>query len=68
MPFVTKQVMLIALLQRPEGATNAEVVAATEWQSHTVRGALSGAIKKKLGLSVTSEKVEECARVYRIED
>jgi hypothetical protein len=43
-----------------------EIVAATGWQPHTVRGAISGALKKKLGLSVTSEKVDDRGSVYRI--
>ena len=43
-----------------------EIVAATGWQPHTVRGAIAGALKKKLGLDVTSEKVEGRGRVYRI--
>ena len=59
---------MIDLLRRPEGATIEEITAATVWQSHTVRGAMSGALKKKLGLLITSEKVEERGRVYRIED
>ena len=58
---------LIAMLQRPEGATIAEIVTATKGQSHTVRGAFAGALKKKLGLSVTSEKVEGGERVYRLD-
>ncbi|WBQ09906.1 DUF3489 domain-containing protein [Hyphomonadaceae bacterium ML37] len=62
----TKQEMLIAMLRAPEGATIEEIVAATGWQSHTVRGAMSGALKKKLGLEVTSEKVEGRGRVYAI--
>jgi hypothetical protein len=61
----TKQQMLIDLLKRPEGATLDEIVAATEWQKHTARGAMSGALKKRLGLTITSEK-EERGRVYRI--
>ena len=67
-PRQTKQQIMIDLLRRPEGATIEEITAATEWQSHTVRGAMSGALKKKLGLKITSEKVEERGRVYRIED
>ena len=61
----TKQAQLIAMLRRREGATIAQIVAATGWQPHTVRGAFAGALKKKLGLTVTSEKVEG-TRVYRI--
>jgi len=49
---------MIAMLRRPEGATIAQICEATEWQSHTVRGAFAGALKKKRGLEVTSEKVE----------
>ncbi|MET4701722.1 hypothetical protein ABIE65_004770 [Constrictibacter sp. MBR-5] len=62
----TKQALLINMLRRDEGATIEEVVAATGWQSHTVRGAIAGALKRKLQLDVTSEKVEGRGRVYRI--
>ena len=62
----TKQATLIAMLRAPEGATIEEIMAATGWQSHTVRGAMAGALKKKLGLEVTSEKVEGRGRVYKI--
>ena len=61
----TKQAMLIALLQAPEGATMDEIVAATSWLAHTARGAMSGALRKKLGLVVTSAKEEGRGRVYR---
>lgn len=61
-----KQATLIAMLRAPDGATIAEIMEATGWQSHTVRGAMSGALKKKLGLQVTSEKVEDRGRVYKI--
>jgi len=54
------------MLERPEGATVAEVVEATNWQPHTVRGAFAGALKKRLGLTVTSEKEEDRGRVYRV--
>ena len=57
--------VLVALLQRPEGASLADAQTATGWQVHSVRGAISGAIKKKLGLEVTSEKTE-AGRIYRI--
>jgi hypothetical protein len=62
----TKQALLIDLLKRKAGATIDEVVKATGWQAHSVRGAISGTLKKKLGLDVTSEKVEGRGRVYRI--
>ncbi|TBN43603.1 DUF3489 domain-containing protein [Paracoccus subflavus] len=62
----TKQATMIAMLRAPDGATIDEIMAATGWQSHTVRGAMAGALKKKLGLEVTSEKVEDRGRVYRI--
>ena len=62
----TKEAQLIAMLRRPEGATIAQVIAATGWQAHTVRGAISGALKKKRGLEVTSEKGEKGEQVYRI--
>jgi len=62
----TKQATLITMLRAPDGATIEEIMAATGWQSHTVRGAMAGALKKKLGLEVTSEKVEDRGRVYRI--
>ncbi|MEQ5795229.1 DUF3489 domain-containing protein [Paracoccus sp. NFXS7] len=62
----TKQATLIAMLRAPDGATIEEIMAATGWQSHTVRGAFAGALKKKLGLEVSSEKVEGRGRVYRL--
>lgn len=62
----TKQATLIAMLRAPEGATIQQIVDATGWQPHTVRGAMAGALKKKLGLIVTSEKVEGRGRVYRL--
>lgn len=64
----TKQDMLITMLRAPEGATIAEIVAATGWQAHSARGAMSGVLKKKLGLTITSEKVTDRGRTYRIED
>src|SRR3981081_152706 len=54
-----------AMLRRPEGATVDEVVSATGWQRHTVRGVFSWTLKKKLGLTLASAK-EEHGRVYRI--
>jgi hypothetical protein len=60
----TKQAQLVAMLKRAEGATLAEIVQASGWQPHTVRGALAGALKKRLGLKIISEKVEGRGRVY----
>jgi hypothetical protein len=64
-PAKGKLASVIALLRRPKGANLAELCKATGWQAHSVRGAMSGAIKKKLGLKVTSEK-SEGVRTYRI--
>jgi hypothetical protein len=63
----TKQNQVIAMLRQPKGATIDEIVDATQWQRHTVRGMIAGALKKKLGLWVVSEKAER-GRVYRISD
>jgi hypothetical protein len=60
-----KIAILVERLQRPEGATTADLMAATGWQAHSVRGAIAGAIKKALGLHVFSEKTD-AGRVYRI--
>ena len=54
------------MLRRAKGATVDEIVNALEWQPHTVRGAIAGALKKKLGLEVASEKDEKRGRVYRV--
>jgi len=62
----TKQAQLIAMLNQPDGASLDEIVAATGWQAHTVRGAIAGALKRKLGLTIGSQKVEGRGRVYRI--
>ena len=62
----TKQQQMIDLMRRPKGATLVEIVEATGWQQHTIRGAMAGALKKKLGLTITSEKDEARGRVYRI--
>ena len=62
---LSKQDEVVAMLRRPEGATVDEVVCATGWQRHTVRGVFSGTLKKKLALTLASAK-EERGRVYRI--
>lgn len=56
---------MVGLLRRPEGARIDELQTATGWQAHSVRGAMSGALKKKQGLIIGSEKTE-AGRVYRI--
>lgn len=63
----SKEALVVSMLQRPEGATIEQIMAATGWQRHTVRGAFSGALKKKLGLQVSSAKEEGGERVYRIQ-
>jgi len=62
----TKQATLIALLRRKDGADLDEIAEATGWQKHTIRGAISGALKKKLGLEVTSTRDQQGRRIYRI--
>lgn len=62
----TKLDVLIELLRAPEGATIEEIVAATGWQAHSARGTMSGVLKKKLGLTITSEKFEGRGRVYAL--
>jgi hypothetical protein len=61
----TKQAMLIEMLQSPDGATIAEIVGATGWLAHTARGVISGVLKKKLGLAITTTKVDVRGLVYR---
>lgn len=62
----SKQAEVIRMLQRPEGATIAQICNATGWQAHTVRGTFAGAFKKKLGLTIVSDKAQCGERVYRI--
>ncbi|NKB59539.1 MAG: DUF3489 domain-containing protein [Alphaproteobacteria bacterium] len=62
----TKQNVMIDLLRRDGGASIDELSQALGWQAHSVRGAISGALKKKLGLTVMSEKHAERGRVYHI--
>jgi hypothetical protein len=55
----TKQAQMIDMLKRPEGATVEQIAAATGWQHHTIRGAISGALKKKLGLTVEATRTRD---------
>lgn len=64
-PATTKLAALIALLSTPAGATLEQMTSLTGWQAHSVRGAMSGMIKKKLGHSIVSKKAGD-VRVYRI--
>jgi hypothetical protein len=63
----TKHARIIAMLRAPAGATIAAIMAATEWQQHSVRGFLAGVVRKKLGLNLVSEQTDK-GRVYRIKD
>lgn len=62
----SKQAQVIAMLKRPEGATIRQLVEATGWLNKTVRGTFAGALKKKQGLTIVSDKVPGGERVYRI--
>jgi hypothetical protein len=62
----TKQAQIIALLQRPEGASIGEIVEATGWLPHSARGLISGGLKKKLGLPIISQKLDQRGTVYRL--
>ncbi len=62
----TGQALLVDLLQRNGGASLEELVQATGWQQHSVRGAISSTVRKKLGLTVVLETIEGRGRVYRI--
>src|SRR3984893_9888836 len=63
---VTKQERVLILLSQSEGASIAEMMQATDWQQHSVRGFLAGTVKKKLGFPLTSLKPNGIRR-YRIE-
>ena len=62
----SKAALVLELLKGPSGTTLNAMQAATGWQAHSVRGFLSGTIRKKLGLALTSEKPDEGERVYRL--
>lgn len=63
---VTKQERMLTLLSRPEGATIEEMMRATDWQQHSVRGFLAGTVKRKLGFLLTSSKPGDGVRRYCI--
>jgi hypothetical protein len=62
----SKTALLIELLSAPKGATPDELVKKIGWQPHSLRGAISGTLKKKMGLTVTSSIEDGRGRVYRI--
>ena len=62
----SKLAALIAMLRRNQGATLEELVTETSWQTHSVRGTMSGALKRRFKLNITNDKVEKRGRVYRI--
>ena len=62
----SKQQLCLELLRRPGGAGLKELQAATGWQAHSVRGFLSGTVKKKLGLTLSSDRTGDGLRRYRI--
>ena len=62
----TKSQILTALLKRPKGASITELAKASDWQAHSVRGFLSGTLKKKQGLAITSTREEGKDRRYHI--
>ena len=62
----TKLAELVMSLRRPQGATGLQLMLATGWQPHTVRGAISGMLRKKLGLNVVLAHNESGERVYRV--
>ena len=64
---VTKQERLLTLLSQAKGASIEEMMQATDWQQHSVRGFLAGTVKKKLGFALTTSKAAGGVRRYRIE-
>ena len=62
----SKTAKILRLLQRPGGASLPELRKATGWQAHSVRGFLSGALKKKMGLRILSAQRENGQRIYRL--
>jgi Protein of unknown function (DUF3489) len=63
----TKHARVIAMLRKSTGATIAAVMAATDWQQHSVRGFFAGIVRKKLGFNLVSQQTDK-GRVYRIKD
>jgi len=64
----SKAAKVLELLKRPDGTTLAELMKATGWQAHSLRGFLSGTVRKKMGLEVASTKTEDGERTYSVKD
>ncbi len=62
----SKTAQVLELIKRPGGATMQELMAATEWQPHSIRGFISGTLGKKMGLTVESAKTEDGKRSYSL--
>jgi len=65
-PRQSKKELILTLLRRKDGACVAEMMAATGWQAHSVRGFLSGTVKNSLGLKLTSQKRDGATRCYHV--
>jgi hypothetical protein len=62
----SKKAIVLDMLKRPEGATLKDIMAATSWQAHSVRGFISGSLGKKMGLTVESFKRPDGVRAYKV--
>jgi hypothetical protein len=62
----SKKAIVLDMLKRPEGATLADIMSATDWQAHSVRGFISGSLGKKMGLTVESFKRPDGVRAYKV--